>query len=67
MYIKPNAFPFHSQQTRQQSSTELDEMKAGVDELKEQMTEADKAITEITSSMSELEKKKNKVMMDRVL
>ena len=54
---------FHSplQQTRQQSSTELEEMKVGVEELKERIVEADKAIAEITASMAELEKQKSKV------
>ena len=52
---------FPPQQTRQQSSSELEEMKVGVEELKEQMIEADKAVAEITASMAELEKKKSKV------
>ena len=52
---------FPPQQTRQQSSSELEEMKVGVEELKEQMVEADKAVAEITASMAELEKKKSKV------
>ena len=52
----------HPQQMRQQSSTDLEEMKQGVEELKEQITESDKAIAEITTSIGELEKKKSKVL-----
>ena len=51
----------HWQQTRQQSSTELEEMKLGVEKLKEQITEADETIAEIAASIAELEKKKSKV------
>ena len=57
----PHPYPLLLQQVRQQSSTDLEEMKAGVEELKEQMAEADKAIAEIATSIAELEKKKSKV------
>ena len=51
------------QSARQQSSTELDEMKGGVQELTQQISQADSAIEEIAATVAELEKKKAKVRL----
>ena len=67
MYIVVTATQIASppplQSARQQSSTELDEMKGGVQELTQQITQADSAIEEIAATVAELEKKKAKVCL----
>ena len=53
--------PSLSQNVRQQSSTELDEMKVGVEELTQQIAQADTAIEEIAASVAELEQRNARV------
>ena len=47
-----------SQESRNQSSTELEEMKRGVEELRSKMAEANEAIVEISSAIADLERKR---------
>lgn len=56
-------FPPHIQSVRQQSSSELDEMKGGVQELTQQISQADSTIQEIAVAVAELEKRKAKVCL----
>jgi len=48
-----------AEQTRRQSTTELEEMKAGIEELKTQMAQADQAIEEVNAAIAALEKKRS--------
>lgn len=53
------AFQFvQAEESRNQSSTELEEMKRGVEELRSKMAEANEAIVEISSAIADLERKR---------